>query len=166
MDYVNYHGKLLLQPQNTRYFVVYTGSGTHIAVAVVDTQRLPDLHSGETRIPAKGFVVDYTTYWLATNDVNEAYYLVTILNSDALDLKIKQYQSRGKWGPRHICRLPFEINLPAFDSQNALHKQIAALGAKATNEASSIPKMSRLQMKSAIPSMKEIDKLVSELFGK
>jgi hypothetical protein len=36
---------------------------------------------------------------------------------------------------------------------------------KATKEAANIPKTSRLKMKAAIPSMKEIDKLVFELLN-
>jgi len=46
------------------------------------------------------------------------------------------------------------------------HKQIAALSIQALKEAVSLPKMSRLKMKTAIPSMKEIDKLVKELLSK
>jgi len=79
---------------------------------------------------------------------------------------IKPHQSRGKWGPRDICRLPFEFDLPKFDTQNQLHKQIAALGMKATKEASALPKMSRFQMKTKIPSMEDIDKLVRRLLNK
>lgn len=166
MDRVNYHSGLALQKQNIRYFVIYTGSGTHIAAAVVDTKKIPDLQVGKTKIPASGFVADYKTYWLSTNNPEEAYYLVAVLNSDVLDQKIKPYQSRGKFGPRDICRLPFELSIPEFDSENEVHKRIASLGSKATKEAGSLPKTSRLKMKTAIPSMKEIDELVSTILIK
>ena len=76
---------------------------------------------------------------------------------------IKEHQPRGKFGPRHICRLPFEFNVPKFDSKNKLHRQIAILGVRATIEASNLPKMSRLKMKAAIPSLEKIDRLVRKL---
>jgi len=166
MDRVNYHALLTLQKQNLRYLVVYTASGTHIAAAVVDTKSLPDLQVGNARISPSGFIVDYTTFWFGTNHVGEAFYLAAILNSNVLDQMIKKHQPKGKFGPRHICRLPFEFNVPQFDPKNQLHKHIATLGIKATKEAASLPKMSRLKMKSAIPSMKEIDNVVLELLSR
>jgi len=163
MDRVNYHNGLILQKQNIRYYVVYTGSGTHIAAAVVDTKRIPALQIGNARIRTSGFIADYKTYWFGTNDPDEAFYLAAVLNSDVLDQKIKPHQSRGKFGPRDICRLPFEFNVPKFDPESRCHRQIAAMGSKATKEAANLPKMSRLKIKAAIPSMKKIDKLVFEL---
>jgi hypothetical protein len=156
---------LTAQPQNHRYYVVYSASGTNIAAALVDTKNTPNIEIGEARISPTGFVVDYTTFWFSTNNPEEAYYIVTVLNSSVLDQMIKDRQPKGKLGPRHITRLPFEFDVPEYDPNNRLHKQIASLGVKATNEASGLPKMSRLKIKAAIPSMKEIDKLVSELMG-
>jgi len=166
MDYVNYHNKLILQKQNIDYFVVYTGSGTHIAAAVVDAEKIPKVQVGSVRISPSGFVADYKTYWFGTMDEEEAYYLASILNSEVLDQMIKPHQSRGKFGPRDIGRLPFEFNIPQFDSDNGLHKQIAALGLKAAKEAANLPKTSRLKMKAMISSMKEIDCLVFKLLNK
>jgi type I restriction-modification system DNA methylase subunit len=165
MDYVNYHNKLILQKQNIRYFVVYTGSGTHIAAAVVDSEKIPNIQVGNARIHPAGFVVDYKTYWFGTNNEPEAQYLAAILNSETLDQMIKPHQSRGKFGPRDIGRLPFEFNVPRFDANDKLHAQIADLGVKAAQEAVNLQKTSRLKIKAAIPSMKEIDKLVSELLS-
>ena len=166
MDYVNYHNKLLLQRQDLRYYVVYTASGTHIAATVVDTKKIPDLQVGKARVSPVGFIADYTTFWFGTNNLQEAHYLTAILNSTVLDVMIKKHQPRGKFGPRHICRLPFEFHIPQFDSGNELHKQIAELSLNATKEAANLPKMSRLKTKDAIPSMKKIDKLVTKLLEK
>ncbi|MCJ7760341.1 hypothetical protein MUP59_04275, partial [Candidatus Bathyarchaeota archaeon] len=165
MDYVNFRNKLVLQRQNVRYFVIYTGSGTHIAAGVVDAKRTPDIQISNVKIPTAGFVADHKTYWFGTNNEEEAYYLTAILNSEELDQMIKPLQTRGKFGPRDIGRLPFEFNIPQFDSNNRLHKQIAALGLKATKEATNLPKTSRLKMKTTIPSMKEIDRLVHQLLN-
>jgi hypothetical protein len=163
MDYVNYHNKLLLQRQDLRYYLLYTASGTNIAAAVIDRKKIPSLKIGSAKITPTGFIADYKTFWFGTNNFDEANYLAAILNSNAMNQKIKPYQTRGKFGPRDICRLPFEFNVPQFDPRNELHRQIAALGIKATKEAVSLPKMSRSKIKAAIPAMKEIDRLVFEL---
>ena len=86
--------------------------------------------------------------------------------SNVLDERIKQYQSRGKFGPRDICRLPFEQNIPEFDSKNELHTQIAMVGLEASAEAAKVEKTSRVKTRVAIPSMKKIDRLVLELLNK
>jgi len=163
MQYVNYHNKLIMQKQNLRYYVIYTASGTHIAATVVDTKKIPNLQIGNATISPVGFVADYTTFWFGTNNEEEAHYLAAILNSNILDQMIKKHQPKGKFGPRHITRLPFEFNVPIFDPEDQFHRQIAAMGLKATKEAANLPKMSRLKIKAVIPSMKKIDKLVSEL---
>ena len=162
MDRVNYHNGLTLQKPK-RFFVIYTSSGTHIAAAVIDTQNIKSMKVGNAKIRINGFIADYKTYWLATNDKQEANYLAAILNSNTLDQMIKPHQSRGKFGPRDICRLPFEFNIPKFDKNKQLHKQIAVLGVKATKEATKLSKTSRLKLKILLPQMKDIDKKVRTL---
>jgi methylase of polypeptide subunit release factors len=162
-DYVNYHGKLFLQRQNLRYYVIQTGSGSHIAAAVVDTKKIPQISSGKAKITPVCFIADYTTFWFATNSLPEAHYLTAILNSNVMDKAIKKSQPQGKWGPRHICRLPFEQNIPSFDRHNKLHFRIALAGLRASKEVATVKVTSRAKMKEAIPSMKRIDALVSNL---
>ena len=42
--------------------------------------------------------------------------------------RIKRYQTRGAWGERDICRLPFEVvNIPKFSSQDPRHLRLAEL---------------------------------------
>jgi len=163
LDYVNYHGKLILQKSHNPYYVIYTGSGSHIAAAVVDISKKLKFKVGKNKIKANGFIADYTTFWYATNDLDEANYLVTILNSNVMNKLIKDHQPKGKFGPRHICRLPFEFNIPKFNDQNDLHLKIAKLGQKAAIEADKLPIMSRTKIKKAIPIMSEIDDAVSKL---
>jgi hypothetical protein len=162
MDRVNYHKGLTLQNQK-RFFVIYTGSGTNIAAAVVDTKINRPMKIGNAKIRINGFVADYKTYWFATNDKQEADYLVAILNSNTLDQMIKPHQSRGKFGPRDICRLPFEFNIPQFDKSQQLHKQIAILGGQATIDAAKLRKTSRSKIKILLPQMKDIDEKVQQL---
>ena len=88
------------------------------------------------------------------------------MNFNVVNERIKKDQPKGKFGPRHICRLPFEQNIPQFNPNNGLHAQLAKLGIKASTEAANLPKTSRTKTKAAIPAMKEIDKLVEELINK
>ena len=163
IDYVNYNGKLVNQRLDHRYSVTYTASGTHIAAALIDTHKLPDFRIGSTRISPRGFVPDVTTFCYSTNNIHEARYLTAILNSNTLDERIKQDQPKGKFGPRHIHRRPFQFPIPRFDSNNKLHNRIVTLEEKAEEQASKSKKVSRLRLKSVIPEMEEIDKLVVEL---
>ena len=93
-------------------------------------------------------------------------YLAAILNSNVINKIIKPYQSRGKFGPRDICRLPFEQNVPQFDPDDKLHAQIASLGIAASKEARRLPRTSRTKTKAAISVMGEIDRLILMLLDK
>lgn len=159
MNRVNYHNGLSHQKQK-RFYVIYTSSGSHIASAVVDTDNIKPIKIGNAEIKINGFIADYKTYWFATNSKQEATYLAAVLNSNTLDKMIKPHQSRGKFGPRDICRLPFEFNIPQFDLNKELHKQLSALGLKATKQATLLPKKSRSNIKNALPQISEIDELV------
>ncbi|MCJ7634291.1 SAM-dependent methyltransferase [Candidatus Bathyarchaeota archaeon] len=163
MDYVNYNNKLIDQRLDHRYYVVYTASGTHIASAMVDTNHLPDFYVEKTRVSPKGFVPDVTTFYFSTNNKKEAQFLMAILNSTVLYEKIKPQQTRGKFGPRHIHRRPFEFPIPKYDASNELHEKIALAGEKASEEAADLEKTSRLKIKNGVSSMKDIDKLVHTL---
>jgi hypothetical protein len=54
------------------------------------------------RYVKNGVVVESTLYHYETNNVDEAYYLVAILNSSVLDELIKPMQSKGEFGERDI----------------------------------------------------------------
>jgi hypothetical protein len=102
MNRVNYHNGLTLQKQK-RFYVIYTGSGSHIASAVVDTDNIKPIKIGNAEIKINGFIADYKTYWFATNDRQEANYLASVLNSNTVDKMIKPHQSRGKiWASRYL----------------------------------------------------------------
>ena len=165
MDRVNYHNGLVLQKQSFRYCVIYTGSGTNIAAAVVDRNKIPTVKVDGAKMAPAGFIADYKTYWFGTNSHEEANFLTAILNSNVINQRIKPFQSRGKFGPRDICRLPFEFGIPTFEKDNKLHKQVATIGEEAAKEATNLPKMSRSKIKEAISLMKEIDELVKKLLA-
>jgi hypothetical protein len=163
IDYVNYNNKLLDQRLDHRYYVVYTAGGTHIASVIVDCHQLSDFHVGKAKISPIGFVPDVTTFYYSTNDLMEAHYLTAVLNSTILDEMIKPHQTKGKFGPRHIHRRPFEFYIPEFNDGKKLHRLISFRGIKAVQEAAVLQKASRQGTKMQLGSIDVIDKLVAKL---
>ena len=74
----------------------------------------------------------------------EAHYLVGVLNTPFVNEAIKPFQPQGIYhGERHVHRRPFEAcNIPLFDPENVLHREIAKISAAARAELLPIvPKM-------------------------
>lgn len=163
MDYVNYHNKLELQKLNFRYYVIYTASGTNIAATVVDTKNIPDFELNGVKLSPSGFIADTKTFWIGTNNLDEANYLVAILNSNIINDLIKPIQTKGAFGARDIHRRPFEFNIPEYDPKYEVHRELAKLGTEAAEFAKNLPPTSRSKIKQQIPQMARIDELVKEL---
>jgi len=84
------------------------------------------------RYVKNGVVVESTLYHYETNNVDEAYYLVAILNSSVLDELIKPMQSKGEFGERDIHKKPLEFPIPRYDPNNDVHRCLSELGRKAS----------------------------------
>ncbi len=131
-DRLDYERCLTKQTPVGPYKLLYNTSGTHLCACVIDTgaiasQRLHDL-------PVQGFVADTTTYWLETENREEAHYLCAILNSPFVDEYIKPFQTKGSFGAtsgkgeRHIHRRPFELlPIPQYDGKDEGHRRLAEL---------------------------------------
>jgi len=132
LEWLNYRRKLTTQNPQTVYRVIYPTSATYVCACVVQNRAIEFERSGQT-VQAMGFVVDYVTYSLETQDEGEAYYLAAILNAPATDRLIKPAQARGLWGPRHICKKVLDLPIPQFDPAQAEHRRLAELG-KACSE--------------------------------
>ncbi len=116
-DYVNWQHKLTDQNLNTRYLVLYTASAQDASAVVVDRQDF-DVE----------FVIDSTTYWFATDSVEEAWYLTCYLNCGFTNHAIKEFQARGLFGARHVHKKILELPLPQFNAAKAEHRWLAELG--------------------------------------
>ena len=82
-------------------------------------------------------VVDTKLYWVTCTHIQEAYYLLAIINSDTLSTAVNRYTTPNWAGKtrdlhRHLWRLP----IPEWDSGVALHREIADAGAAAALGAS------------------------------
>jgi len=116
-EYLNWENKLTDQNLELRYLVLYTKSAKD-ANATVYVRGNLDLE----------FIVDYSAYVYYTDDSEEAYYLASILNSNTLNLLIKDFQARGLFGARHVAKKILDINYPRFNKRENVHVQLANLG--------------------------------------
>lgn len=65
-------------------------------------------------------VIDQTLYWVEVETEEKALYLTGLLNSAAINQVITEFQPRGRFGKRHIHKIPIG-ETPPFDSQNPAH---------------------------------------------
>ena len=115
---LDYYGKLSSQfewrthPDNMPIRIVYSGSGTPTAALVESSD----------------VIVDYTLYWIACKDVEEALYLLAIINSDVLYEAVKPLMPRGQYGARHLQKQLWKLPIPEFDADDPLHVEISEAG--------------------------------------
>lgn len=168
---LDYMRALTDQNPTKNFVVLYNACGTNIVSCVVDRNSLPVFHISNTSISPKGFIAENITRFFETKEENEAHYLAAVLNSNAINDRIKPLQTRGIYGARHIHRRPFLFPIPKFDKNNSVHIRLAKLSKKCHEQISAVKftKKSvaaiRKETKDFIKEeLKEIDQLVSKLF--
>jgi hypothetical protein len=105
-DNLNYQNKITNQ-NTSLYKVVYNEAGTHLASAVVK----------------KNILKDYTLLYYQTNNLDEAYYLCAIFNSNFINEQLDIIQSS-----RNFVKRPVELNIPEFNPKNVIHQKLSELG--------------------------------------
>ena len=131
-EWLDYRRKLSSQ-KRAEYKVLYPTSATYLCACVVEDKPSKIEVAGQT-IEAKGFVADYKAFYYDTDNEEEAYYLVTVLNSPTVDELLKPMQSRGLWGPRDICKKVLEIPIPQYNSSHENHRELSQLGEQCTQK--------------------------------
>ena len=125
LDQLDYMGKLSSQLQwqqdagNRPVRVVYTKSGEPTAALLQDN----------------GTLVDHLLYWVTCKDMNEANYLLAVINSDALQDAVHPLMSKGQFGARDLHKHLWKLPIPAFDPAQELHAATAETGATAARAA-------------------------------
>ena len=99
--------------------VVYTKSGEPTAALLQDSEAL----------------IDHLLYWIPCSTIDEANYLLAIINSDALQAPVKPLMSKGQFGPRDLHKHLWKLPIPEFDPTQELHVAIGEAGATAAAEA-------------------------------
>jgi hypothetical protein len=161
---LDYHAGLTCQTLSAHYLVLYNAAGTNISAAVLDRHSLP--------MP---FVVDHKLYWAAFDTVEEANYLIAILNSNVPSDEIKLFQSLGLMGERDIHKKVLELPIPIFDRKKPNHRSLAKLGVEGRRQAAefiggtalpaSLAKKRGMVRKAVTDRIQEIDALVEPLLS-
>ncbi len=121
-----YRGLSKQNPQ-ARYRVLYPMSATYLCACIVENKNI-EFFIGRQRVQASAFVVDCKSFFVETENGNEALFLTSVLNAPIIDRLIKPMQTRGQWGPRDICKKVLELPIPQFDPSNETHLRLAELG--------------------------------------
>ena len=80
-------------------------------------------------------IVDYTLYWIACKDEQEANYLLAIINSQALYDAVAPMMAKGQFGARHLQKHLWKLPIPEFDSHEPMHVAISGAGQAAAKGA-------------------------------
>ncbi len=115
---LDYYGKLSSQlewrhePGDRQIRIVYGGWGAPTAAL---------LHEDDA-------IVDYKLFWVTCRDAQEAYYLLAIINSDALYEMVTPLMSKGQFGARDLQKQLWKLPIPEFDPEDALHAVVSEAG--------------------------------------
>lgn len=123
LEQIDYYGKLSAQLPPAPLRVVYAASGTIPAAAIL-----------RDRVA----IVEHALYWIPAETEAEARYLSAILNCETTRERVAQRQARGQWGARHFDKVMFELPIPRFDPDNALHRALATAAKRAERVAAGV----------------------------
>ncbi len=138
---LNYYGKLSSQlkwrqdPVDRPIRIVYTASGIPTAALLHDDA-----------------LVESTLYWTVCKDMQEAHYLLAIINSSALYEAVTPLMAKGQFGARHLQKHLWKLQIPEFDPGEPLHVAAADAGeAAAAGAAKQLAKLRRERARSRLP---------------
>lgn len=120
---LNFQRGVIEQNLNIRFLVLYTSSAKDANAVVISRENF-ELE----------FIVESKAYWFGTNNIMEAHYVSTFLNSTYANKLIKDFQSKGLFGPRDIHKKILEVPLPKFDRRNEKHLILSKLGEICANK--------------------------------
>ena len=110
-----------------RLRVVYSKSGEPTAAVLYD----------------KTALVENVLFWVPCKDIEEAHYLLAIINSAALKVAVEPLMTKGQFGARDLHKQLWKLPIPEFDPAQELH--IAIAGAGATAAAAAATKLDELR---------------------
>jgi len=141
---INHLGLLIEQQLNKRFIVLSASSGTYTIATIIDRRKLPSFKINSIKIRPIAFVADKKTYFYETDNEDEVFYIATLINSNLIDEKIKERQTRGLFGAGDIGRPPLELPIPKFDKNDLIHKRLVELGKICLNKVKKIEKTKKL----------------------
>lgn len=113
----------LRDPGDRPVRIAYTTSGRPTAALITDNKA----------------ILDTSTYQVACRTIEEAHYLLAIINSDALADAAKPFCPTN-WARkiRTLHKSLWKLPIPEFDAAEAKHVELAALGKRAADEAAAV----------------------------
>ncbi len=76
-------------------------------------------------------VIDTKLYWVTCKNIQEANYLLAIINSNALYEAVTPLMNKGQFGARDLHKHLWKLPIPEYDDGEPLHREIAEAGATA-----------------------------------
>jgi hypothetical protein len=120
---IDYMRKLSAQLPVSPTRVVHATAGTLLAACIVTDASI---------------LVDHMPYWASARSMGEARYLIAVLNSETVRLRIEPMQAKGQGGARHFDNLVWELRIPEYERGNALHRELEAAAKAAEAVASTV----------------------------
>lgn len=108
---IDHMRNLSCQAEQSTVRVLYTKAGTRLSAA---------------RLEADGTIVDHKAYWAAARSLEEAGYLVALINTAVVLAKITDLQSHGQRDKRDFDNLVWTLPVPEYDYTEPLHRDLAA----------------------------------------
>ena len=121
LSQLDYMGKLTSQLEwqhdagDSAFRVVYTKSGEPTAAISHERNDL----------------VENVLFWVPCKSIEEANYLLAIINSAALREAVKPLMTKGQFGARDLHKHLWKLPIPEFDPEHDLHTAVAEAGATA-----------------------------------
>lgn len=120
---VNHLQKLTSQAARSLIRVLYTKAGTRLSACWLEDDDV---------------VVDTSAYWSAAHSLEEAAYVVAILNTRIVLDRVKDLQPVGQRDARHFDNLVWTLPIPEFDAAEALHGDLATAALHAAGVAARV----------------------------
>jgi N-6 DNA Methylase len=160
VEQIDFRGKLQQQFPAPPHRVVYTKGGMYLAAA---------------RVSDSSVIIDHKLYWASASSLDEARYLVAVLNAEETTRLVRPLQARGEHNPRDFDLYVWRLGIPLFEPANERHQELARLAgeAEALMEAMTLPhgvafEALRRRVRQVIASSeagKRIERLVKDMLG-
>lgn len=102
--------------------IAYPTSGTPTATLISDDKA----------------VLDETLYRVTCRNLDEAHYLLAIINSDRMAISVNQFMPKGLFGARDLDKHLWKRPIPEYDPNEAAHADLSRLGKRAAIEAEKV----------------------------
>ena len=84
-------------------------------------------------LDADAAIVDNNLFWITCQNVQEAHYLLAVINSEVLYQAVIPLMPKGQYGARHVQKHLWRLPIPEFDPTNGVHLAIADAGKAAAD---------------------------------